>query len=93
MSTSENTDPGRIRSGGDRVYGVRMTLPDADPLQLVLGTDWSSFRWYASKDERDEAFEDMRREHQFSRLGDAPTLIYDKVERDKPAAPLHRPAA
>ena len=93
MSTSENTDPGRIRSGGDRVYGIRMTLPDADPFQLVLGTEWTSFRWYATETERDNALTDMRREHEYSRLGDTPTLIYEKVERDKPPAPLQRPAA
>lgn len=93
MPTTENTDPGRIRSGGDRVFGIRMTLPDGDPFRLVLGTEWTSFRWYASSKERDNAYEDMRHEHRFSRLGDAPALVYEKVERDKPAAPTHHPAA
>ena len=93
MPTSENTDPGRIRSGGERVYGIRMTLPTSDPFQLVLGNEWNSFRWYATEEERDEALIDMRREHQYSRLGDSPTLNYETVERDKPAAPLQRPAA
>ncbi|MDH3588928.1 MAG: hypothetical protein OEQ74_05955 [Gammaproteobacteria bacterium] len=93
MTTSENTDPGRIRSGGERVYGVRMTLPDNDPFRLVLGDDWISFRWFASESERDAALAQMRREHQFSRLGDTPTLIYERAERDKPPAPLKLPAA
>ncbi|MDH3647680.1 MAG: hypothetical protein OER80_12995 [Gammaproteobacteria bacterium] len=93
MSSSENTDPGRIRSGGERVYGIRMTLPENDSFRLVLGDDWASFRWYATEAERDEALADMRREHEYSRLGDIPTLIYERVERDKPPAPLQRPAA
>lgn len=93
MSTSENTDPGRIRSGGERVYGVRMKLPDADPFQLVLGNQWNGFRWYSTETERDAAMADMRREHEYSRLGDTPTLIYEKVERDKPPAPTQRPVA
>ena len=42
-------------------------------------------------EERDHAFEDMRREHRFSRMGDAPSLVYEKVERDKPAAPIQNP--
>ena len=93
MSSSENTDPGRIRSGGERVFGVRMTLPEDDSFRLVLGEDWTSYRWYASEAERDAALAGMRREHEYSRIGDMPTLNYEKVERDKPPAPLHRPAA
>ncbi|MBT8137636.1 MAG: hypothetical protein KJO54_11530 [Gammaproteobacteria bacterium] len=93
MPTSENTDAGRIRSGSERVYGVRMTLPPDDPMRRVLGDEWASFRWFASIDERDNALIRMRREHEYSRLGDTPTLVYEKVERDKPPAPLKRPTA
>ncbi len=93
MPTSENTDPGRIRSGGERIYGIRMTLPSDDTFRLVLGDDFATFRWYATAEERDAALADIRREHQYSRTGDTPTLIYQKVERDKPPAPIKRPAA
>ncbi|MEM9056057.1 MAG: hypothetical protein AAGD86_01195 [Pseudomonadota bacterium] len=79
MTSSENFDPGRISSGGELVYGVRMTLPDGDPLRQVLGDDWATVRWYASATERDGALADMRSRHLFSRIGDRPTLIYDTV--------------
>ena len=92
MPSSENTDPGRIRSGGDRVYGISMSLPDHDPFRLVLGEDWQSYRWYATEQERDAAYIDIQREHRYSRLGDTPTLRVAKVERDKPPAPLARTA-
>ncbi len=93
MASSENTDPGRIRSGGERVYGIRMQLPEDDTFRLVLGEDWSTHRWYATERERDAAFVELQREHEYSRLGDTPTLVCEKVTRDKPPAPLHRPAA
>ncbi|NNF66384.1 MAG: hypothetical protein HKM98_02640 [Gammaproteobacteria bacterium] len=93
MPSSENTDPGRIRSGGDRIFGVRMKLPANDTFRLILGGDWTSFRWYATEAERDQALANMKREHEYSRVGDTPTLVYETVERDKPPAPLQRPAA
>lgn len=93
MPSTENTDPGRIRTGGERVFGIRMTLPADDTFRLVLGDDWTSYRWYAHELERDVAFVALQTEHAYSRLGDTPTLVYDKVERDKPPAPTIKPAA
>ena len=93
MASSENTDPGRIPTGGERVHGIRMSLPEHDTFRLVLGNDWATHRWYATERERDAAFVELQTEHAYSRLGDTPTLVYEKVSRDKPPAPLHRPAA
>lgn len=93
MPSTENTDPGRIRTGGERVFGIRMTLPADDTFRLVLGDDWTSYRWYAHELERDVALVALQTEHAYSRLGDTPTLVYDKVERDKPPAPTIKPAA
>jgi hypothetical protein len=92
MST-ENTDPGRIRSASGRVYGIRMTLPPGDPLAPLLGSDVEMYRWYASAGERDAALADMQREHEYSRVGDRPTLVYEKVERERPAGYAHAPRA
>ena len=89
--TSENTDPGRIRTAGEHVYGIRMTLPPGDPLGALLGTETEMFRWYATAAERDAALEDMRREHEYSRIGDRPTLLYEKVDRDRPGAYTRSP--
>ena len=82
---TENTDPGRIRSAGPRIYGVRITLPPNDPLAPLLGSDVEMYRWYATEAERDAALADMQREHEYSRVGDRPTLRYEKVERERPA--------
>ncbi len=93
MPTSENFDPGRIASGGERLFGVRTTLPPGDPMRAVLGDDWESCRWYATASERDAALDRMRSEHRYSRTGDRPTLIYERIERDKPHGPIIRRSA
>jgi hypothetical protein len=85
MSSSENTDPGRIRSAGEHVYGIRMTLPADDTFVNVLGNDAVMYRWYASEAARDSALAEMRREHAFSRAGDRPTLLYEPVCEPRPA--------
>lgn len=88
MPSSENFDPGRIRSARETVYGIRMVLADTDPLSAVLGDDWNTVRWYATQSERDAAYDDMRKQHRFSRSGDRPTLRYSKIDAPKPNAPL-----
>ena len=93
MASSENFDPGRISSGSELLFGVRMTLPPDDPMRSVLGDDWATVRWYSSAKERDAALTEMRSEHLFSRIGDRPTLIYEVVERDKPEGPTLLPEA
>ena len=90
MST-ENTDPGRIQSAGARVFGIRMTLPANDPLIALLGGEAEMYRWYATAAERDAALDEMRREHEYSRIGDRPTLSYAKVERDRPTGYTRAP--
>ena len=89
--TTENTDPGRIQSAAAKVYGIRMTLPPADPLIALLGSEAEMYRWYATAVERDAALEEMRREHEYSRIGDRPTLSYAKVERDRPTGYTRAP--
>ncbi|MEO0974221.1 MAG: hypothetical protein AAFX85_14100 [Pseudomonadota bacterium] len=91
MSSSENTDPGRIRSADGQVYGIRMYLPATDSFVNILGNDQAMFRWYASEADRDRALREMRSEHLFSRAGDRPTLIYEPVEQPQPAGYTRRP--
>jgi len=89
--TTENTDPGRIQSADAKVYGIRMTLPADDPMIGLLGRETEMYRWYATSAERDAALEEMRREHEYSRIGDQPTLTYAKVERDRPSGYTRAP--
>jgi hypothetical protein len=67
-----------------RPYGIRVTLPPTDTFARLLGTAWQQHHWYATREERDRALEDMASEHLYSRHGDRPTVRYEAVER--PAA-------
>lgn len=64
-------------------YGIRCTLPPDDPMSAphLLGPDWEAWRWYATEYERDQAYEELSREHLYSRRGDRPSVIYTKVSR------------
>lgn len=61
-------------------YGVRVQLRRGDPFARLVGNDWERTHWYATAAERDLALADMSRRHEYSRLGDAPALVFEKVE-------------
>ncbi len=61
-------------------YGVRVRLRPGDPFARLVGSDWQKTHWYASAAERDRALEDMAREHEYSRIGDRPALVFEKTE-------------
>jgi hypothetical protein len=63
-----------------RPYGVRVRLRAGDPFKKLLGADWQKTHWYFTAEERDRALEDMARKHEYSRVGDQPALIFEKVE-------------
>ena len=63
-----------------RSYGVAVRLRPGDPFRKLLGDDWSRVHWYATASERDRALAEMARKHEYSRAGDAPALIFEKVE-------------
>ncbi len=63
-------------------FGIRQTLPENDPLIPILGADWELKRWFSTETERDQALAEMRRRHEYSRIGDRPTLVYEKITRE-----------
>lgn len=64
-------------------YGIRVRLPAQDTFRLVLGGDWEKFHWFDSESDRDTQMDDMRRQHEYSRAGDRPTIVLAKVRRDE----------
>jgi hypothetical protein len=64
-----------------RPFGIRIKLRSGDPFRLLLGDDWQKLHWYATADERDAALADMSRRHEYSRVGDQPALLFEKIER------------
>jgi hypothetical protein len=69
----------------EKRYGIRASLPPGDTFARLLGADWEQYHWFATRDERDRALEDMASEHLYSRRGDRPAVIYEPVERDSTA--------
>jgi hypothetical protein len=45
-----------------------------------MGAQWHREHWYASAAERDAALVEMSRRHEYSRIGDKPALVFEKVE-------------
>jgi len=68
-------------AGGERHFGIRVTLPPDDTLRNILGEDWERLHWYASEQERDAAYENMALRHGYYRDTDSPTQILEKVSR------------
>jgi hypothetical protein len=64
-----------------RPYGIRVRLRPGDPFAKLLGTDWQKTHWFFTAEERDRILEDMSRKHEYSRIGDAPSLVFEKVEK------------
>lgn len=64
-------------------FGIRATMPPGDPMRAphLLGEDWEYFRWYDTREARDEAFVEMNRRIVYYRNGDHPSQILTKVER------------
>jgi len=62
-----------------RPFGIRVSLRPRDPFARLVGADWQKFHWYATEQERDEVLADMASRHPYSRRGDEPTVIFEKV--------------
>ena len=46
----------------------------------LLGPDFEAFRWYASREARDDAFAAMQRSPGYYRRGDVPTQVLSKID-------------
>ncbi len=68
-----------------RPYGIRVRLRARDPFTRLVGADWQKLHWYATARERDAAFDDMGSRHVYSRRGDEPSIVLEKVSADASA--------
>ena len=46
----------------------------------LLGPDFEAFRWYDSREARDEAWDAMRCHPEYYRSGDTPTQVLSKID-------------
>ena len=69
------------KAGGERKYGIKVTLPRGDTFSALLGEKWEKIHWYATEAERDAAFDDMAERHGYYRETDNPTQVLEKIFR------------
>jgi hypothetical protein len=80
---SEICQPHNLRKPvghGPKPYGTRVSLRPGDPFRRIMGADWQCVYWYATPAEREAALAEMSRKHEYSRAGDKPALLFEKVE-------------
>lgn len=65
----------------DGPYGVRVRLPDGDPMTALFEKDWQTTHWFRDAADRDAALKDMQRKHEYSRPHDKPALIFEAIDR------------
>lgn len=65
----------------ERKFGIRVSAPPQDFFSQLVGRDWHTFHWFATRDERDRVMRDMASRHRYSRIGDIPSIVLDPVER------------
>lgn len=70
----------RPASNAPKAYGVRVSLRPGDPFRKIIGAEWHRTHWFATSAERDTALAEMSRKHEYSRIGDKPALVFEKVE-------------
>jgi hypothetical protein len=68
-------------AGIERRFGIRVTAPERDFFTTLVGRNWQTFHWFATREERDRAMRDMGERHRYSRIGDAPTIVLEPIER------------
>ena len=69
------------KADAEKKFGIKVSLPLGDTFSKLLGDDWERVHWYATELERDQAYDDMGRRHEYSRDSDLPTQILEKIFR------------
>lgn len=65
----------------ERRFGIRVSAPPDDPFTRLVGPDWHTYHWFATREERDRAMAEMAARHRYSRIGDVPSIVLEPVER------------
>lgn len=63
-----------------RPFGIQVRLKPGDPFANLVEPDWQKAHWFATARERDAALADMESRHLYSRRGDQPTIVLEKIE-------------
>lgn len=62
-------------------FGIRVKLRSTDPFKNLVEGDWTKEHWFETREERDQALQQMSGRYLYFRPGDRPTLEYEKVDK------------
>ena len=62
-------------------FGIKVRLRSTDPFRNLVGGDWNREHWFATREERDLALQEMSSRYVYFRPGDQPTLEFEKLDR------------
>lgn len=69
------------KAGTESRFGIRVSLPNTDTFNALLGDDWERVHWYTSEGQRDRAYDSMAKRHGYYRFTDTPTQVLIKIVR------------
>ena len=67
------------KAGGERRFGIKVSLPAGDTFRSILGDDWEKVHWFPTEEERDVAYDKMASRHGVYRKTDTPTQVLIKI--------------
>ncbi|MGH8249343.1 MAG: hypothetical protein ACREVI_01390 [Steroidobacteraceae bacterium] len=70
-----------VPPAGEKPYGIRVSLKPGDPFARLVGADWQKLHWFATERDRDAVLADMAGRHVYSRRGDEPAVVFEKLAR------------
>lgn len=65
-----------------KTWGIRLSLPEDDPMRPLLGADWAQYQWFATEAEREDKLEQLQRQFVYYRRGDRPSFVLERVNRE-----------
>ncbi len=67
----------------EKKYGVRMTLPEHDPMRKanLLGDDFAAERWFSTEEARNKFLKSYQEDFIYYRIGDRPRYEYELINR------------
>jgi hypothetical protein len=65
-----------------KAWGIRLSLPEQDPMRLVLGDDWHEYQWFASEEDREAKLAQLQGQFVYYRKGDVPSFVVERVNRE-----------
>lgn len=64
-----------------KAWGIRLSLPEQDPMRPLLGDDWEQYQWFASEAAREAKLAQLQQQFTYYRNGDRPSFVLERVNR------------